>query len=99
MFLLLPRNFIIKKFVSLVFLSSSQRNSYGIFDHVFSLFFSFLYNRRLLLDKKSSEEFAINTGVPQGIILDGTLFLPYINYLPDDVIWNIVVSTDDTSLY
>ena len=37
--------------------------------------------------------------VSQGSILDPTLFLLYISDLPDDVICNIAIHADDTTLY
>ena len=40
-----------------------------------------------------------NAGIPQGSILDLTLFLLHINNLPDDVICNIAIYTDDSTLY
>ena len=50
-------------------------------------------------DGKSSQEYPINAGVPQCSILGPTLFLLYINDLPDDVICNIVIYDDNTTLY
>ena len=75
--------------------------SYGISCQIFSLIPSFLSNRRLrvVLDRKSSQEYPVNAGVPQGSILGPTLFLLYINDLPDDVICDIAISADDTTLY
>ena len=75
--------------------------SYGISGQIFGLIYSFLGNRRLrvVLDREYSQEYPVNAGVPQGFILDPTLFLLYINGLPDDVIRNIAVYVDDTTLY
>ena len=73
----------------------------GISGQIFGLIASFLSNRRLrvVLDGKSSQEYPVNNGVLQGSILGPTLFLLYINSLPDDVICNIAIYADDTTLY
>ena len=75
--------------------------SYGISGQIFGLISSFLSNRRLrvVLDGKSSQEYPVNAGIPQGSILGPTLFLLYINDLPDDVICDIAIYADDTTLY
>ena len=75
--------------------------SYGISGQIFGLISSFLSNRQLwvVLDGKSSQEYPVNAGVPQGSILGPILFLLYINDLPDDVICNIAIYADDTTLY
>ena len=75
--------------------------SYGILGQIFDLISSFLSNRRLwvVLDGKSSQEYPVNAGVPQGSILGPTVFLLYINDLPDDVICDIAIYADDTTLY
>ena len=51
------------------------------------------------LDGKSSQEYQVNAEVPQGSILGLTLFLLYINELPDNVICDIAIYADDTTLY
>ena len=53
----------------------------------------------MVLDGKSSQEHPVNAGVPEESILGLTLFLLYINDLPDDVTCNIAIYTDDTTLY
>ena len=74
---------------------------YGISGQIFGLICSFHSNRRLqvVLDGKSSQEYPVNVGVPQGSILGPRLFLLYINDLPDDVICDIAIYADDTTLY
>ena len=75
--------------------------SYGISGQIFHLISSFLTNRQLpvVLDGKSSQEYLLNVGIPQGSILGPTLFLLYINDLRNDVISNIAIYADDTTLY
>ena len=74
--------------------------SHGISGQIFGLISFFLSNRRLqvILDGKSSQEYPVNDGVLQGSILGPTLFLLYINDLPDDVICGIAIYADDTAL-
>ena len=75
--------------------------SYGISGQIFGFISSFLSNRRLrvVLDGKSSQEYPVNAAVPEGSVLGPTIFLLYINDLPDDVFCNIAIYADDTTLY
>ena len=52
----------------------------------------------MVLDGKSSQDPG-SAGVPQGSILGPTLFLLFINDLPDAGICDISISGDDTTLY
>ena len=52
----------------------------------------------MVLDGKSSREYLVDAGISQGSILGFTLFLLYIIDLPDDVICNIAIYADDTTL-
>ena len=47
----------------------------------------------------SSQEYPVYAGVFQASILGPTFFLLYINDLPDEVICNIAIYSDDTTLY
>ena len=71
-----------------------------ILGQIFGLTSSFFSNRwlQVVLDGKSSQEYPINAGVSQGSILGPTLFLPYINDLPDNAICDISIYADDITL-
>ena len=86
--LIYPR--LLTGFGMLVFFTNFK--SYRVSGQIFGLISSFFSNRRLqvVLD---------NAGVPQGSIVDPTLFLLYINDFPDDIICDIAIYPDETTLY
>ena len=54
---------------------------------------------KVVLDGQSSPLYNINAGVPQGSVLGPTLFLVFINDLPDEVLSRIGIYADDTTPY
>ena len=75
--------------------------SYGIGGDLFKLLTSFLQSRQIsvVLDGQKSQTRHINAGVPQGSVIGPTLFLLYINDLPDNVVSKLVMYADDTTLF
>ena len=75
--------------------------SYGISGQIFGLISSSAFGLwlRVVLDGKSSQKYPVHAGVPQGFFLGPTLSLLYINGLPDDVVCNIGIYADDSTLY
>ena len=75
--------------------------SYGITGPLHQLLASFLKDRQMsvVLDGQKSSTKHINAGVPQGSILGPTLFLIYINDLPDGIASKLVMYADDTTLF
>ena len=75
--------------------------AYGVTGPIFDIISSFLEDRRIrvVLDGQSSSSYSINAGVPQGSVLGPTLFLIFINDLPDHVLCKLAIYADDSTLY
>ena len=83
----------------LVFFTNLSYVSFQVRCLVF--FFFSLSNRqlRVVVVGKSSQEYPVTAGVPQGSILAPTLLILYINNLSDDVICDIAIYADDATLF
>ena len=53
----------------------------------------------MVLDETSSQEYPVNAGVSEDSLLIPTLFLLYSSDLPDDIICDIAIYADNTTLY
>lgn len=75
--------------------------AYGVVDSILSILQFFVNERSLkvVLDGQSSPLYNINAGVPQRSVLGPTLFIVFINDLPDEVLSRIGIYADDTTLY
>ena len=75
--------------------------AYGISGHFLAIIKSFLSSRiiRVVLDGQTSVDYPINSGVPQGSILGPILFLIFINDLPDNILSQLAIYADDTTIY
>ena len=58
----------------------------------------YLNEWKVITSRKSSQEYPVNAGVPQGSLLGHKVFLLYFNDLPGDIVCNISIDADDTTL-
>ena len=75
--------------------------SYGISGKLLGTISDFLADRHITVvhEGHSSLTHSINAGDPQGSVLGPTLFLFYINDLPDRILSELAIYADDTTLF
>ena len=75
--------------------------SYGVNGVMHSIILAFLTNHKMkvVLVGHSSHTCSINSGDSQGSVLGPTVFLVYRNDLPDNVLSQLAMYADDSSLY
>ena len=59
----------------------------------------FRCRQKVVINGQWSSELPVTSGVPQGSVLGPTLFLVYINDLPESVTCHISLCSDDTLIY
>ena len=74
---------------------------YGIRGNILNWIKSFLDNRKqfVKINNSSSSQLSITSGVPQGSVLEPTLFIYFINDLPNVTNLNTKIFADDTKVY
>ena len=75
--------------------------AYGIQGHILKWIESFLENRKqqVRIGSSYSNWVDVKSGIPQGSVLGPTLFLVYINDLPEVVENTVKLFADDTKIY
>lgn len=79
----------------------SKLEKYGLSGNVVRWIGDYLRDRRqrVVINGMTSQEVPVTSGVPQGSVLGPTLFILYINDLPDTVSANVRLFADDTKLF
>ena len=75
--------------------------AYGVAGRILSILESFMQELplKVVLDGQSSPLYITNAGVPPGSVLGPTLFLVFINDIPNEVLSSIGLYADVTTLY
>jgi hypothetical protein len=77
----------------------NKLSAYGIRGKVLGWIRNFLTNRkqRVAINGQKSAEVIVTSGIPQGSVLGPTLFLVYVNDLPEVILSILKLFADDTS--
>ena len=83
------------------FLPHKLKTSFGISGQMLALFSSYLTHRRqrVVVDGVTSEWCAVASGVPEGSVLGPSLFLAFINDIPELLDSNCLLYADDLEVF